>query len=62
MIGTAAIVLLHLNIAFVTNNPEMNKRRVVWFYVHRFADIFGVLAVLVTKVDSESLLGSADTL
>ena len=62
MIGTAAIVLLHLNIAFVTNNPEMNKRRVVWFYVRRFADIFGVLAVLVTKVDSESLLGSADTL
>ena len=62
MIGTASIVLLHLNIVFVTNNPEMNKRRVVWFYVHRFADIFGVLAVLVTKVDSESLLGSADTL
>ena len=62
MIGTASIVLLHLNVVFVTNDPEMSKRRIVWFYAHRFADVFGVLAVLVTKVHSENLLGSADAL
>lgn len=62
VIATAAVVLLHLNTGTVMNDPSLNKRRLIWFYTQRFVDIFGVLSILVTKSESEGLLGSLDAL
>eukprot|EP00438_Fugacium_kawagutii_P031811 Skav203282 [mRNA] locus=scaffold324:237923:240325:+ [translate_table: standard] len=62
LIGTAAVVLIHMNIHFPMKDPQLNARRLMWFYAIRFTDIFGVLSVLVMQSRSESLLTSADAL
>eukprot|EP00438_Fugacium_kawagutii_P002413 Skav210798 [mRNA] locus=scaffold275:231598:233985:+ [translate_table: standard] len=62
LIGTAAVVLTHMNIHFPMNDPQLNARRLMWQYGIRFTDIFGVLSVLVMQSRSETLLRSADAL
>eukprot|EP00438_Fugacium_kawagutii_P011452 Skav234942 [mRNA] locus=scaffold2817:8871:11237:- [translate_table: standard] len=62
LIGTAAAVLLHMNLYhYHPNDHQVQNRQRVWHHALRFTDIFGVLSVLVAS-QPDSLLASLDAL